>query len=298
MKSAQHTIIKSSIWTDEDFHVLSDEHQNNILWVLTNDNITPAGVQKLNRIKFELERKKPFDSLLQALAGLPRAFKRYGPDGSFLWSVNFIRHQWRASTLASNNMAKAIYKSIIDLPDPTLIADILREYPQLRDALADKGDESPSKPFGALRRAGVGKDRYDKVQGKGAGKGIPDDAEVIEWAAAWPGQPATGLDGPIPDAIVARCLARWDGSTYGWPPNWQRALISAYREALTGGSEKNGAKKNSSPNWVRVRDIKERLSQIDREENALRLSGLRLEDETDTERRALEIELARLEPKE
>jgi hypothetical protein len=153
----------------------------------------------------------------------------------------------------------------------------LTEYPTLREVIFEMCNGRASKGFKGDGIPGKGKERKGTGKGRGVGEGIPEDAEVLAWAAEWPGEPASGLDGPIPEAVVTAFLARVNGSSYGWPPNWQRALVADYRKARTGGQKKTGAAAVSES--VRVIEerketeaLKRELAEIERQETEDRLA--------------------------
>lgn len=283
MRSGQHTIIKSCFWVDDDIQALNPHQKLSAVWLITNDDISPAGVTHVRKAKFSFDTGMPFGALDECLKALPRAFKRFG---DMVWSVNFIRHQWNEQTLTTNNSARAVCRSIMELRNPEIRSAILAEYPDLRDVLSDMFNERAPKPS-----QGVGNPQSGVVQsgtrkkGKGVGKGIPSDEEVENWAAKWPGQPASGLDGPIPPEVVASFLDRFNGSSYGWPPDWQRALVSHYRKA-SAPPEKNGAKNSGT--------VSASVSSIDRRKQleAARASLAEKEQQQEEDRDVLNKPLA------
>jgi hypothetical protein len=56
----------------------------------------------------------------------------------------------------------------------------------------------------------------------------PEDAEVLEYASKFPGEPATGTPGPVAPDFAIGWLARMLGRQQ-FPPRWQRALIGDWR---------------------------------------------------------------------
>ncbi len=78
----------------------------------------------------------------------------------------------------------------------------------------------------------VGRGKYE---GGGEAGEVPDDGEVLGFAAGFAGEPATGTPGPIAAEFAAAWLARMLGRRE-FPPRWQRALVAEWRAAQRGGA--------------------------------------------------------------
>lgn len=260
------TSVWSSFWSDDEIQGLSPNGKLAALWLLTNDAVTLAGITKLGKIRFEQDTKLPLQGLQEVLKGVARGFKEY--PGGFIWAKNFIRYQWKVERLAANKVAIGIYRGLLSIENKELVSDVLAEYPELRDAMS-RSTPSPSyPPSKGDRRSGEGRggDR-DRVS-----LTTPTEAEVFEYVKAWPGEPATGTP-EFQDEYVKAWLKRMDGQVYGWPPNWQRALVSSWRADHRGWSASglvNG--KNAAGGASGGSGVSPSVQSIDRRQDMKRLS--------------------------
>jgi hypothetical protein len=72
---------------------------------------------------------------------------------------------------------------------------------------------------------------------------IPGDQEVLDFGAAFPGEPSSGAP-MMPKAFVEKWLARMNARSGGWPLDWKRALVAEWRKEFRtwgkGGNTKSG----------------------------------------------------------
>lgn len=101
------------------------------------------------------------------------------------------------------------------------------------------------------------------------------DAEILAWAAAWPGEPASATP-PMAAAWVHQALVKINGRN-AWPSNWQRWLVACWRvehRPFSAGEQNPHSKKNAAGNGVVSASVTEigrqkRIAELSDEEDGL-----------------------------
>lgn len=170
------TFISERFWSDPLVEELGPDEKLAILWLLTNSNCDLCGFTQITHRRFTFETGLNPKALQRAMEGLGKGF--VSPSKGFIWSRNFIAHQFgRGPKLQRNNITRSVLKHLESLPDFAQ-ALVFEEYPELEEMRVQT--EALGKP---LPRGKVQVQVQERVQEKGTGKKkakIPELDEVIK----------------------------------------------------------------------------------------------------------------------
>jgi hypothetical protein len=237
------TKIRDTFWSDDDVGELPPEGKLSFLWLLTNSNVNNIGFQVVSKRSFALGTGLKPDLLTATLKGLPRGFVWDEDNGQLrVWIRNFIRYQFGDISPGSrNNIVLNLCRLAAEAPERVREA-LLTEYRGL--AAPYEGLQSGKGLTSPLKGPEQSRAEQSTLKGGVGGTGAPEDWEVFDWANKWPGEPATGAP-KLPIEWVKVWLSRMNARSGGWPMDWKRALVSAwrvdFRQWVVGGQEKNAA---------------------------------------------------------
>jgi predicted transposase YbfD/YdcC len=248
--------LSPSIWHDPLITSLTDAQFRAFCWLWSNPGRNVIGLSLLEPKQFEDQARVPVDvclSLLSPLKGLVVSWRGYkglegasnGPELIHMLVVSFIGDVFEGNALKPpSNLYKGICNAVERLPEqPRLI--MLQNYPFLAKDLRkplqapsrDLSEEAPSRDLEKKKEKEKEKEKESCT--------LSTDAEVIEWAAAWPGEPASGAPTMDPQWVfdwLARMRSRSGPDSF--PVNWKLAIVAAWRSAFRthglGGGPVNG----------------------------------------------------------
>ena len=108
----------------------------------------------------------------------------------------------------------------------------------MRKGMEGNGREEKEKGIPPLPPKGE-KPSGDVIQGSD----VPDDSEILKWAKEWPGDPARGIPGVIPEGYVLGWIAWRKGEQGPWPRDWQGDLKRRFTRDWI--ENKRGARTNT-----------------------------------------------------
>jgi hypothetical protein len=223
--------------------------------------------------------------------------------------------QWLAErsmlTVDQSNLTSIITITNYDIYQSRLTAETDVDLPINNRVLATAVTTDDAAEVATAVAAGMAADDTRKVEGRRKKEEesareeagfCPADSEVLAFAAAWPGELATGTPGPIQAAFAEAWLARMLGRNQ-FPPRWQRALVADWRTASrpgtfaaapTGGQsmQKNGAALVASSKRLDV--VRRELAATRAEAFAFESCGAEVPANVKTRRSALQEELIKL----
>lgn len=175
-----------TVWTDDEFLALSDGAKLLYLALISQPDITPAGVVALTERRWRRYLDGGLDAVSDALDELhERRFVLLDEDTAEVWVRTFIRHDGR---LENDNLAKSVHSSIVEIRSPKLRTACHEQYPDIT-------------PGG---RASKG--RRDAV-----GKGTRRDVELLE--------PASSSHDLVPETSSQQPRSPSDAVPDAPPPN-------------------------------------------------------------------------------
>lgn len=183
-----------TVWLDDEFLDLTDGSKLLYLALISQPDITPAGVVALTERRWRRYLDGGLNAVSDALDELhERRFVLLDDDTAEVWVRTFIRHDGR---LENENLAKSVHSAMLEIRSETLRTACREQYP----------DITPG------RRASEG--RPD-----GVGKGSRRDVELLEPASSKQDrkpvtssqQPRSNVDGaaraiPIGESAAAAAL--------------------------------------------------------------------------------------------
>ena len=178
-----HTILPSTIWTDNDFIELNDDHKLCYFWMQTNANT--AGYVSVSPKRLKRDIDIDFQCFEEACQVMGDNFHRM--DGG-VWIRDYIRLQiGEGDKLAANKMSATVIKHLIKDSPQSLQEIVLKEYPTLHRRLEEylRPKEALTKPL----------PRPHQGDAKGKEKEKEEDMEM-EWDKEWEkgGEKATEME--------------------------------------------------------------------------------------------------------
>lgn len=260
--------IHATFWSDDGVGDLPADQKLAFLWLITNRSTNNIGFVVVSRREFTHDTGSPFEVLEGLLKALPRAFVATVEDGQLkVWIRKFIAHQWAPGELADKSHIRKHLLGLAARLPKAFREPFAQEYKALARALewlnSDEASPlaSPTKPHASplegpsspLQGARAEQSRAENLSG-GSG-GIPDAQapswkEVEAFAAAYPGDLATGAP-PFQSQEARTWLRRWfdfrdNSRRSGWDSlrDWKKALEAEWRREFRGVFEKKAASPN------------------------------------------------------
>ena len=216
--------IKGSFWTDDGIGGLDPNLKLAALWVITNPEVTVLGMTKVSLRHFTFDTGLPATELDRLCTTLPQAFTyRTG----LVVAHNFIHHQLGSGEkLRLNSIFKAVCRAFEQVREDWLKKLLLSSCPELLDSATP-----PPPPYDGVREGEGEREGLGKGESKGKGEGtkgcVVEDADLLAYAATWPGESASATP-PMPLEWVKEFLKR-TRSRVLMPGDLTKAAIAAWR---------------------------------------------------------------------
>jgi hypothetical protein len=207
--------------------------------LLTNSMRNIIGTTEVEPARFEFETLLPFGTCREVCDCLGRSLVSWDGHGTVhILCLNFVDIQFSGGQLRRpNSIWKAVSKEISMLPSHVMKLMTAR-YPDI-----EIPPQTVSRPSETVSDGQTVRDHPPSTGTERSGTErstlyvLPSDEEVQKFAAAWPGEPASGVP-PMPaawvDAWLARILAR--SGTESFPVQWQRAIVAGWRKDFRSGN--------------------------------------------------------------
>ena len=169
-----HTILPTTIWSNNDFIELNDEHKLCYFWMQTNANT--AGYVSVSPKRLKRDIDIDFECFEKACAVMGDNFHRL-EDG--VWIRDYIRQQiGEGEKLAANKMSATVIKHLMKDSPQSLQEIVLKEYPTLHRRLEEylRPKEALTKPLPSPHQG--------DAKGKEKEKEKEEEKEM-EWEKEW-----------------------------------------------------------------------------------------------------------------
>jgi hypothetical protein len=167
-----HTILPTTIWSNNDFIELDDEHKLCYFWMQTNANT--AGYVSVSPKRLKRDIDIDFECFEKACEVMGDNFHRM--EGGF-WIRDYIKQQiGEGEKLAANHMSATVIKHLMKDSPQSLQEIVLKEYPTLHRRLEEylRPKEALTKPLPSPHQGDA----------KGKEKEKEEDMEM-DWEKVW-----------------------------------------------------------------------------------------------------------------
>lgn len=272
--------LKPSIWDDDDLQPLDDAQFKVFIWLLTCSERNSLGYVEVSRRGLLADTGKTTDTLVSLLQALPRGFHWDEVNGRIrVLILNFVRHQFAPGQFGRKSYLVTHLCRLFDAMPESFQAAFEASYKGLvQDFVILRSQEGASKSLPRDKekrrhREGEG-EGIENGGGPGEGSDVPDDAEVLAYAAGYQDLARGILDG-IPAGYALQWLAWRSTPKAGpFPPDWRADLRRrftaarlqqdphAFAATAGGGSGKNAPKKNGASDAQRLFAIDKELAEL------------------------------------
>lgn len=271
--------IKPSLWDDDDLLPIDDAQFKVFIWLLTCADRNSIGFVEVSRRALLADTGKTTETLVSLLKSLPRGFHWDEENGRIrVLIINFVRHQFAPGQFGRKSYLVTHLCRLFDAMPESFQAAFAASYKGLvEDFIVIRSMEGASKSLPRDKekrrhREGEG-EGIENGGGPGEGSEVPNDADVLAYAAGYQDLPRGILDG-IPESYALQWLAWRSTATGPFPRDWQADLRRrftadrlkrdprAFAATAGTGSEKNAPKKNGASTAQQLYVIDRELSEL------------------------------------